>query len=114
EGGMDRHHPLRADEDGKRHRQHQRGQQLHAAQFRSARGIALRRDREGAGKSPSHAGFRTIQALIPRSGVSDVSKNAGPSVASWFKTAQEGLLTMRVRELIYAVAGQKEGPPKRA
>jgi hypothetical protein len=46
--------------------------------------------------------------------VSDVSKNAGPSVASWFKTAQERLLTMRVRELIYAVAGQKEGPPKRA
>jgi hypothetical protein len=29
----------------------------------------------------------------PRSGV---SKDAGPTVASWFETAQERLLTMRV------------------
>jgi len=33
--------------------------------------------------------------------VSGVSKDAGPSVASWFET-RFALLTMRVQQLIYA------------
>ena len=44
---------------GKRRRQHQRRQQLDAAQLRGARGVAGRVDHERAGKCQRHDGFRT-------------------------------------------------------
>jgi hypothetical protein len=36
------------------------------------------------------------KTLILRSRASGISKDAGPSVASWFETREDALLTMRV------------------
>ena len=68
EGGMHRQHPFRADEDRKRRRQHQRRQQLDAAQLGGARGVAGRVDDEGAGKC-RHDGFRRCAPMSSRAAV---------------------------------------------
>jgi hypothetical protein len=50
-----------------------------------------------------------MQTLILERRLRRVSKDGGPTVASWFETAQVRLLTMTVR-LIYADTQQKRRP----